>query len=83
MIDSPRDVPELLDALGGNAAVAKIIGKGDSTVSEMRRGRSINVRYWPALIEAAKDLRVRGINAETLMRICAGANARGIEKASR
>jgi hypothetical protein len=76
MVDSPRDVPELLDSLGGNAAVAKIIGKGDSTVSEMRRSRSINVRYWPALIDAAKELRVRGVNAESLMRICAGASAR-------
>jgi hypothetical protein len=76
MADLPNDVPALIDALGGNAAVARIIGKGPSTVSEMRRSNSISVRYWPALIEAARELGVRGINSERMMRICVGADER-------
>lgn len=78
MSDSITDVPTLIDAFGGNAAVAKIIGKGASTVSEMRRSQSIKVRYWPALIEAAKERGLRGVNTERLMRVCLA----GAERAS-
>lgn len=66
----PATVPALIDALGGNGAVAKIIGKGYSTVSEMRRSRSIHVRYWPAIIAGARDRGVDGINSELLMKVC-------------
>lgn len=72
----PASVAELLDRLGGNAVVAKMLGKGQSTVSEWRRAKRIDVRYWPALIDAADEVGVDGINPDTLMRICAGiANA--------
>lgn len=51
--DSPRTVPELIDALGGPTAVSRVIGKRASTVSEMKRSGSIDVKYWPALIAEA------------------------------
>jgi hypothetical protein len=51
---SPRTVAELIDALGGASAVARLIGKGQSTVGEMKRSGSIKVRYWPKIIAAAR-----------------------------
>lgn len=50
-----RSVSDIIDALGGNSAMARVLGKGPSTVSEMRRRGRIDVTYWPALIEAASD----------------------------
>jgi hypothetical protein len=68
---SPHTISELIDALGGNAAVAKIIGKQPSAVSEMRRSGNIRVRYWPPIIDAARRLGVPGVNSDALMRMCA------------
>lgn len=68
---APETVSELFDALGGNSAVAKIISKEPSTVSEMRRSGNIRVRYWPAIIKAAREARVSGVSSESLMRMCA------------
>jgi hypothetical protein len=50
-----KDVGAIIDAFGGNAAMARIIEKGASTVSEMRRRGSIPIEYWPALVKAAAD----------------------------
>jgi hypothetical protein len=69
MLDSRHTVSDLIEALGGGAAVARLIGRTPSAVGEMKRTGSINVRYWPALIAAARD---RGddlawVTSETLM----------------
>jgi hypothetical protein len=50
-----QNVGEIIDALGGSTAVARIIGKGPSTVSEMKRRGSVPVEYWPALVAAASN----------------------------
>jgi hypothetical protein len=50
-----QNVGEIIDALGGSTAVARIIGKGPSTVSEMKRRGSVPVEYWPSLVAAAAD----------------------------
>lgn len=71
----PTTVPELFDALGGNVAVANALGKGASTISEMRRSRSISVRYWPQIIKLARDLGVRGVTSESMMMMCARESA--------
>ena len=47
-------VADLFASFGGPAAVARAIGKGQSTASEMKRRRSVPTRYWPALLAAAK-----------------------------
>lgn len=64
-----RTVSDLIEAFGGNVAVARVIGKEPSTVSEMKRAGKINPRYWPVIIAAA---RTRGpdlnwITSEALM----------------
>jgi hypothetical protein len=60
-------VPDLIDRLGGPTAFSRIIGKGPSTASEMKRNRSIPVEYWPRVISAAKERGIRGVSAEALM----------------
>ena len=52
---SMKTVRNIFEALGGVAAVGRIIGKGSSTVSEMCRRNSVGVDYWPALIAAAPN----------------------------
>lgn len=64
-----NSVPELIEAFGGNAVVAEIIGKKPSTVSEMKRNRSIAVTYWPRLIDEAQVRGIDGVTAELLMRL--------------
>lgn len=60
------NVTSIISMLGGNAAVAKCLGKGDSAVSEMKRRGNIPVCYWQALIDMAADLGVGPLNAEIL-----------------
>ena len=50
-----KTVADIIDAFGGNTAMGKVIGKGPSTVSEMRRRGRIDVIYWPSLVDAALD----------------------------
>lgn len=47
-------VSDLIEALGGNAAFGRIIGKRPSTASEMKRRGSIPVEYWPVVTAAAQ-----------------------------
>ncbi len=65
-------VPDLIDALGGPTAFAKVIGLGPdraSTASEMKRSGRISVEYWPAVMAAAKESGLRGVNEAMLVRI--------------
>lgn len=50
------NVSLLIERLGGSAALGRVIGKGASTVSEMKRRGSIPVEYWPALRAEADRL---------------------------
>ncbi|WP_336801456.1 carph-isopro domain-containing protein [Kaistia sp. MMO-174] len=59
----------LIDAFGGNTKFASVIGKNASTASEMKRRESIPIDYWPAIIEAAADKGIPGVDADRLMRL--------------
>lgn len=48
-----KTINELYEKLGGSGAVAKAIHVKPSAASEMRRRKSIPVKYWPCLIEQA------------------------------
>ncbi|MFG1330184.1 carph-isopro domain-containing protein [Xanthobacter autotrophicus] len=50
-----QTVSNLIEALGGNAAFGRIIGKRPSTASEMKRRGSIPVEYWPVVTAAAGE----------------------------
>ena len=45
-------IPEIIDAFGGASAFGRVIEVNQSTASEMKRRRSIPVRYWPKVIGA-------------------------------
>ncbi len=66
---APKTIPELIDAFGGSTSFSKIIDKIPSTASEMKRTRSIRVRYWPKVIAAAAKRGIRGVSSETLMQM--------------
>jgi len=65
----PKTISELIDAFGGPTEFAKIIDKIPSTASEMKRTGSIRVPYWPKIIAAAAERRIRGVTPETLMQM--------------
>lgn len=54
-------------ALGGPAAVGRIIGKPVEHTTLMRRRRSIPVAYWPTLIEHADAKRIEGVTYTALV----------------
>ena len=68
-IQGLRTVANVFDALGGTTAVARALGVGTSTASEIKRRGRIPVEYWEELIGLARKLCVRGLDADALMRI--------------
>lgn len=62
-----KQVPHIIDTLGGNAQVARYLQVGPSTVGEMKRRHAIPVKYWPRIKEMAQSLDVHGINNDVLV----------------
>lgn len=62
----PTTIPELIDAFGGPTGFAKVIDKNPSTASEMKRSAAIRVSYWPAIVAAATERKVKGVTLETI-----------------
>lgn len=60
-------VPDIVDAFGGTAAFARALDLGVSTASEMKRRKSIPVRYWPDLVAIGRSKGVRGLSYKTLV----------------
>lgn len=48
--DPDHPVAAIFARIGGTTAVAAMIGVGQSTASEMKRRKSIPVRYWDQII---------------------------------
>ena len=69
----PATVPALIDAFGGPAAYARVIGKGSSTAGEQKRTGSIPVVYWDLIVEAAPGAGIVGLTYESLVRMHAPA----------
>jgi len=61
-----RTISALIDAFGGASEFAKIIGRGASTASEMKRSGSVRVEYWPKIIRGAAERKIPGISLKTL-----------------
>lgn len=57
---------QIINALGGNAVVARRIGKTPSAVSEMKRRGSIPVRYWSDIASLAGEAGHAEITVEKL-----------------
>lgn len=65
----PETVADLIDAFGGAAAFAKVIGKGPSTASEQKRSGSIPVEYWDLVVSGAISAGIPGMTFERLARM--------------
>ncbi len=62
-------------AFGGSGKVALALGVKPSAASEMRRRKSIPVKYWPRLIAACRSRKIRGVTAEALVAMHSEAEA--------
>lgn len=62
-----KDVPTLFDEIGGPGKVAELLSVKPSAASEMKRRKSIPVRYWPRLVDVCRDLGIRGVNYDVLV----------------
>ncbi|QUS40596.1 hypothetical protein RPMA_18440 [Tardiphaga alba] len=60
-------IDEVFAAFSGTSAFAAALGLNLSTASEMRRRSSIPVRYWPKLVDAARERAIDGITFDTLV----------------
>lgn len=69
-------ISDIFDVFGGNAAVARILGVGASTASEMKRRESIPVEYWPALVDEARKIGREDFTLERIAIVMAEAGAR-------
>jgi hypothetical protein len=59
-------VHDLFEAFGGPAAVGRILGTTTEHAAQMKRRKSIPVRWWPHLISAAKEQKIKLTEADLL-----------------
>lgn len=69
-------VEDVFTQFKGTSAFAGALGLNLSTASEMRRRSSIPVRYWPKLVDAARERGIRGVSYDVLVAMHAPAQAR-------
>ena len=73
---------DIFEKLGGTGAVARAIEVGHSTASEMRRRKSIPVKYWPRLVDEASKRGVPTITYDRLVAIHSERHTRKAESAA-
>jgi hypothetical protein len=64
-----QSIAEIIDAFGGPAAFARVISRGASTASEMKRHGATHARYWEEVVEAARARGIAGVTLECLARL--------------
>lgn len=64
-----NSVEDVFDRFQKTSAFADALGLKLSAASEMRRRKSIPVRYWPKLVEVARERGFDEINNDTLVAI--------------
>lgn len=60
---------DLIDQLGGAAAVARFAGLKPGTVQQMKSRDSVQPRYWPFLIKLAQQKQVAGVTHDALIQL--------------
>lgn len=50
------DIKGVFSAFVSNVKLASVLHVGPSAVSEMKRRNNIPVEYWPAIVDAARDI---------------------------
>lgn len=66
---APATVPDLIEAFGGPAKFARVIGRKPSTAGEQKRNGSIPVEYWDLIIAAAETEGIPGVTYASLARM--------------
>jgi hypothetical protein len=85
-IDAMENVGKIFDTVGGTTSMAKILGVGVSTASEIKRRGRIPAEYWRDIIQAARKLGHPEITADLLVDLHARAplaKATGFREAER
>jgi hypothetical protein len=85
-IDATENVGKVFEAVGGTTSMAKILGVGVSTASEIKRRGRIPAEYWREVIRAARKLGHPEITADWLVDLHARApfaEAPGFREAER
>lgn len=57
----------IFEAVGGAKKFAEAVQVKPNAAREMKRRKSIPVRYWPRLVDACKELGIRGVNYDVLV----------------
>lgn len=61
-----RTVDDVIEAIGGTAAVAALLGIGKSTVSSWRARGSIPAEHWKAIVDRADEIECASVSLEAL-----------------
>lgn len=61
-----KSVADIIDALGGNAAVARSLDVPPSTISEIKRRNSLPSKYFRPIITLAEQKEVAWVTADFL-----------------
>lgn len=64
-----QSIEAIFDKLGGTGKAAAAINVKPTAASEMKRRKSIPVKYWDRVIAACKQKNIKGISYETLVRL--------------
>ena len=62
-------IEEIFTKLGGAHEVARLLDQELNAIRMMMRRNVVQVKHWPHIIRAAKQKRLRGVNANLLMTI--------------
>jgi hypothetical protein len=60
-------IDAIFEDLGGARKFAEAIKVKPNAAFEMKRRKSIPVRYWPRLVDACRELGIRGVNYDVLV----------------
>lgn len=62
-----KDIDTIFSELGGTGKVADFLDVKPSAASEMRRRKSVPVKYWPKLVFACTVNGVEGVSYDALV----------------
>lgn len=69
-MESVKTVADLIDALGGGAALARALFTNPSTITECKRRNSLPVKYWyPTMEFAEKEHGIKWLTAQKMLEI--------------
>jgi hypothetical protein len=62
-----KTIPEIIDAIGGPFAFARLLKIKNSTATEIKRREVLAVKYWPVVVRHCKENKIRGVSNDVLV----------------